>query len=410
LVPFIDLANHADVPTSNWYFNDTSDRWVLRASTRISSGHEVFDSYGLKSMAEMLLSYGFIPEDREKDENGEFLKPVLVQIPICLPPSLVGDHSEKVKALKLELLNVSTPAICCPDIEADGEIGGASDMQCFARLGSKWGANPNVSFALQLTLTRSPVGSEEQKAGQLAKALAHFRFLALKDETSLRCFATQLQNTAPRTRSLALRKRACLEPACFPELWTDKCWGHVCPHLMPISAENEMVALRLLRAVAAAPLTRHSPEVLGAVRAKASGSTDKREAFRMEMARRYIQAEADMLSLHVRLADFALPLLNLARYKDRLALQDEVCRLASTANMTLRWLLKDFAPYVDSVVAPLAIHPFPFEAPCSVVHNKHALTKACMSKEMESGVDRMIQDLGLGHLQQLARKSDDTEL
>lgn len=94
------------------------------------------------------------------------------------------------------------------------------------------------------------------------------------------------------------------------------------------------------------------------------------------------------------LVAFTVPLLGLGKEQ----LKSEVCRLASTANMTMRFLLKDFAPYIDSVVAPLAFMPYPEGTPCSVVHVHYGLTKACLEREMHAGIDRMIEEFGLTHL------------
>eukprot|EP00746_Dinoflagellata_sp_MGD_P092924 gnl/MRDRNA2_/MRDRNA2_367572_c0_seq1.p1 gnl/MRDRNA2_/MRDRNA2_367572_c0~~gnl/MRDRNA2_/MRDRNA2_367572_c0_seq1.p1 ORF type:complete len:188 (+),score=25.01 gnl/MRDRNA2_/MRDRNA2_367572_c0_seq1:78-566(+) len=119
-----------------------------------------------------------------------------------------------------------------------------------------------------------------------------------------------------------------------------------------------------------------------------------RATYRKSLARKYLQLESNTYRKHIELVDFALPFLKL----DRDELKQAVCQHASTANMTARFILKDFASYVDSVIAPMAFLPFPGDAPCSIVHSDYALTKACMEQEMHAGIDRMIEEFGLSDL------------
>ena len=69
MVPGLDMANHSHQPTA-YYEEDGKDDIVLhlRPGVEVSGGEEVTISYGEKSPAEMLFSYGFI--DRESAVEG----------------------------------------------------------------------------------------------------------------------------------------------------------------------------------------------------------------------------------------------------------------------------------------------------------------------------------------------------
>jgi len=69
LVPCLDMVNHSTEPNAH-YEETAQDEVVLRlkAGCRVSEGDEVTISYGSdKPMAEMLYSYGFIPDDAPED-------------------------------------------------------------------------------------------------------------------------------------------------------------------------------------------------------------------------------------------------------------------------------------------------------------------------------------------------------
>jgi len=69
MVPVLDMANHSHSQTA-YYDEDNEDNVVLlsRPGMEISIGDEVTISYGEKSPAEMIFSYGFI--DRESTVEG----------------------------------------------------------------------------------------------------------------------------------------------------------------------------------------------------------------------------------------------------------------------------------------------------------------------------------------------------
>lgn len=61
MVPFLDMVNHSSSPTA--YYDENSKEEVvfsLRPGARLSKGDEITISYGNKSAAEMLFSYGFL--------------------------------------------------------------------------------------------------------------------------------------------------------------------------------------------------------------------------------------------------------------------------------------------------------------------------------------------------------------
>ncbi|KAF5026185.1 hypothetical protein F66182_1749 [Fusarium sp. NRRL 66182] len=69
MVPGLDMANHSHLPTA--YYEEASNDDVvllLRPGIEVTDGEEVTISYGDKSPAEMLFSYGFI--DRESTVDG----------------------------------------------------------------------------------------------------------------------------------------------------------------------------------------------------------------------------------------------------------------------------------------------------------------------------------------------------
>jgi hypothetical protein len=61
MVPFLDMVNHSSSPTA--FYDENSKEEVvlsLRPGARLSKGNEITISYGDKSAAEMLFSYGFL--------------------------------------------------------------------------------------------------------------------------------------------------------------------------------------------------------------------------------------------------------------------------------------------------------------------------------------------------------------
>jgi hypothetical protein len=59
LVPYADLFNHSQKSNTTWYFDDSLDSFILRATETIKKNSEIYDSYGEKTNDELLLYYGF---------------------------------------------------------------------------------------------------------------------------------------------------------------------------------------------------------------------------------------------------------------------------------------------------------------------------------------------------------------
>ncbi|RSL94464.1 hypothetical protein CDV31_014287 [Fusarium ambrosium] len=69
MVPGLDMANHSHDPTAYYEEDDKDDiMLLLRPGVEVTGGEEVSISYGEKSPAEMLFSYGFIDRDSAAHE------------------------------------------------------------------------------------------------------------------------------------------------------------------------------------------------------------------------------------------------------------------------------------------------------------------------------------------------------
>lgn len=67
LVPWADFLNHSSTAGSFLDFEASSSSVVLRPSAAVPQGAQVFASYGEKSNAELLLSYGFLLDSNVHD-------------------------------------------------------------------------------------------------------------------------------------------------------------------------------------------------------------------------------------------------------------------------------------------------------------------------------------------------------
>lgn len=74
MVPFLDMVNHSPTPTA-YYDENSKDEVVLslRPGVSLSKGDEITISYGDKSAAEMLFSYGFLDAT---SESGSLVLPL----------------------------------------------------------------------------------------------------------------------------------------------------------------------------------------------------------------------------------------------------------------------------------------------------------------------------------------------
>lgn len=60
LVPYADMLNHSANPNCQWYYNDSTNCFEVKATRYIQQGGEILDSYGSKSNIQYYLYYGFI--------------------------------------------------------------------------------------------------------------------------------------------------------------------------------------------------------------------------------------------------------------------------------------------------------------------------------------------------------------
>ena len=68
LVPFADLINHRTQRQTQWYYDNAQNSFVIQSLEDIKEGSEIYDSYGKKSNAKLLLNYGFCLENNSENE------------------------------------------------------------------------------------------------------------------------------------------------------------------------------------------------------------------------------------------------------------------------------------------------------------------------------------------------------
>lgn len=77
MVPGLDMVNHSHRPTAYYEENDRDDiELLLRPGAEMTGGDEITISYGEKSPAEMLFSYGFIDIDSAAQDLMLPLEPI----------------------------------------------------------------------------------------------------------------------------------------------------------------------------------------------------------------------------------------------------------------------------------------------------------------------------------------------
>ena len=68
LVPFADLINHRTQRQTQWYYDNAQNSFMIQSLEDIKEGNEIYDSYGKKSNAKLLLNYGFCLENNSENE------------------------------------------------------------------------------------------------------------------------------------------------------------------------------------------------------------------------------------------------------------------------------------------------------------------------------------------------------
>jgi len=66
LIPLLDMVNHRDDGLLT-NFTAKPDSVVLRASTNVNLGEQIFVNYGTRTSSQLLATYGFLPVDRKDD-------------------------------------------------------------------------------------------------------------------------------------------------------------------------------------------------------------------------------------------------------------------------------------------------------------------------------------------------------
>ena len=104
LLPLFDIGNHSPVARTSWATDPTGQECRLQSEQPYAAGYQVFNNYGMKTNAELLLGYGFtLPETpnfhndyihvktKPNAEEGDLASTHIVSLrPMSDPSSLVG--------------------------------------------------------------------------------------------------------------------------------------------------------------------------------------------------------------------------------------------------------------------------------------------------------------------------------
>ncbi|KAI1183241.1 SET domain-containing protein [Nemania serpens] len=69
LLPLFDIGNHSPLAKTAWVIDENSCTCALRSDQPYSAGQQVYNNYGAKTNAELLLGYGFILPERDDFHN-----------------------------------------------------------------------------------------------------------------------------------------------------------------------------------------------------------------------------------------------------------------------------------------------------------------------------------------------------
>merc|ERR1711907_37607 len=92
MIPYCDLINHTNIP-SGFKVDFDAKRIVLHAAAGAGQGTQVFDCYGCKSNAILLLNYGFVLNDNEHDT-----------VVLCVKQPSMTDNDPELVEIKQQLL------------------------------------------------------------------------------------------------------------------------------------------------------------------------------------------------------------------------------------------------------------------------------------------------------------------
>eukprot|EP00479_Gromia_sphaerica_P013995 TRINITY_DN809_c0_g1_i3.p1 TRINITY_DN809_c0_g1~~TRINITY_DN809_c0_g1_i3.p1 ORF type:complete len:201 (+),score=47.69 TRINITY_DN809_c0_g1_i3:983-1585(+) len=68
LVPMADMLNHKRPRETKWTFSDAENGFIITTLKGMSSGDEVYDSYGRKCNSRFFVNYGFSLDENEDNE------------------------------------------------------------------------------------------------------------------------------------------------------------------------------------------------------------------------------------------------------------------------------------------------------------------------------------------------------
>lgn len=67
MVPYADLFNHKNPKDTSWFYDDDTDCFTVKAIKDVKKGVEIYDTYGNKGNADLLLFYGFTVDNNPFD-------------------------------------------------------------------------------------------------------------------------------------------------------------------------------------------------------------------------------------------------------------------------------------------------------------------------------------------------------
>ena len=120
MVPYADLFNHSlHHANTEWYFDDITNSFIVRATQFIPKKKEILDSYGEKTNFELFLYYGFtLPHNPYSTLEFRYRTKEYILTahshPICIPSiekyiqKILIHHEEKIKKKKIQDPNILT--------------------------------------------------------------------------------------------------------------------------------------------------------------------------------------------------------------------------------------------------------------------------------------------------------------